>query len=527
MNSYFQLVITDRATGIRVIPATDGGDALLINDVREYLDERGIEYDLIRLNDAVTAANGVVVPLCNRPVYPEREAYRLTVSQDRMRATAFFYAPSEGAELMTADEVVNDLAFRNIVSGVCRENIDAFFENRDYCKEIVVAEGTPVREGHDAKIQLFFEQNLRAKPQLNEDGSVDYHHLNLINHVAEGDLLAELHPEDPGDPGENIFGEIIKPHPVKPAHIPVGRNTVLSEDKMLLTAGCSGHVSIRESKITVSNVLTVDNVDVSTGNIEYDGSVEVKGIVVAGFSVKAAGNIEVKGIVEGALLEAAGNVVLVRGINGMGKGEIKAGGNVVTKFIENATVAAAGSVTSESVMHSTVFSGTEVIVTGRRGFIAGGRVSARDRISAKVLGSEMGANTLIEVGADPSMKIRMKELQKNIANAQKQLETVKPTLEAIVKKLKSGTTLTPEQAKYAQQLQIMNKKLLEQLKRDSEEYMRLQSRLADSKQAFVSVENNAYPGTTIMIGELSMVIKKPVTYSRFVVKDGDVRIAAF
>ena len=526
MNSYFQLVITGSGTAIRIFPSKDGGAALFVGDVRDYLDDRGIEYDLVKLNDAVSKADGAPVLLTQRQVLPERESYRLTISEDKMTASAFFYAPSVGAELMTADEVIKDLAFRKIKSGIQEEAIKAFFQNREYCREIVIAQGKKVREGHDAKIQLFFEQNLRAKPQLNEDGSVDYHNLNLINHVTKGDKLAQLFPEDPGEEGENIYGETLKPRAVKADRIPAGKNTQLSEDKLILTAASDGHVVIRESRITVSNVLTVDNVDVSTGNIDFDGSVEVKGIVAAGFAIKAAGNVEVRGIVEGAQIEADGDVILERGINGMGKGDIKAKGNVVTKFIENATVTAGGSVTSESIMHSTILSGTEVNVSGKRGFIAGGRVSARDKITAKFLGSEMGANTLIEVGADPSLKIRMKELQKMIAAEQKQMEGVKPTLDAIIKKLTAGLKLTPEQVKMAQQLQAVSKKLTADMAAQNEEYSQLQAKLAESKEAYVVVEDKAYPGTTIVIGELSMVIKKVVTYSRFVNKDGDVRIAA-
>ena len=41
MNGYFQLVITPKGTGIRVFPPTDGGDALNVNDVRDYLVEYG------------------------------------------------------------------------------------------------------------------------------------------------------------------------------------------------------------------------------------------------------------------------------------------------------------------------------------------------------------------------------------------------------------------------------------------------------------------------------------------------------
>ena len=50
-------------------------------------------------------------------------------------------------------------------------------------------------------------------------------------------------------------------------------------------------------------------------------------------------------------------------------------------------------------------------------------------------------------------------------------------------------------------------------------------KLAESKEAEVIVEGTAYPGTTVNIGELSMIVKKPVQYSKFVVNSGDVRTA--
>ncbi|MCR5670094.1 MAG: FapA family protein, partial [Butyrivibrio sp.] len=399
----------------------------------------------------------------------------------------------------------------------------AFFEHREYCKEIVVVQGKPVVQGHDARVELHFNRNLRAKPTLREDGSVDYFHLNLINNVEEGQLLATLHPEELGEPGINIYGESIKPHAVKSTYIKYGKNTVLSEDKMTLSAGKAGHVTVKEGKITVSDVLVLENVDVSTGNIEYEGSVEVKGLVATNFSIKAGGNIVVRGIVEGAHLDAGADVVLECGAKA--GGNIKAGGNVVAKFIENANIMATGSITSECILHSTVSSGTEITVTGKRGFIAGGKVSAADRITAKVLGSEMGANTLIEVGADPQLKIRLKELQKNITTAQKSIESMKPTIEGFTKMLRAGVKFSPEQVASAKKLIDMNKTLNEQIQKDSEEYSELMEKLAESKEADVIVEGTAYPGTTVNIGELSMIVKKTVQYSRFVVKEGDVRLA--
>ena len=523
MNGYFQLVTESDKTGIRVFPPKDGGDSLNYDDVKEYLDARGISFVPAVLNEALTEATGEVVVLNETGIYPERESYRLTISRDKMEATAFFYAPSEGAELMSPKEFLEDLAYRQITFGIQKEAIIAFFSAREYCKEIVIAKGRKTREGENARIEYMFKTNLRAKPTMREDGSVDYFNLNIISHVNEGDKLALLIPEDPGDPGQNIFGDILKPHPVKSARIKAGKNTQLSEDELLLTATTNGHVTLQEGKVVVSNVIQFENVDVSTGNIVYDGSVEVKGTVATGFKIKAGANIIVKGVVEGATLTAGNDIILERGINGMGKGEIVAGGNIITKFIENAKVNARGSITSESILHSNVSAGTEITVLGKRGFIAGGRVTAKDKITAKVLGSEMGANTDIEVGADPKLKLRIKELQQAVTDSQKKLESIQPTIDSVTKRLRAGGKLTPEQTRQAQQLMTMSKVLASQIEKNTNELADLQQRLAESKDAYVAVEGTAYPGTTIQIGDQVTTLKSEAQYCRFELRDGYVK----
>ena len=524
MNGYFQMVITKEGTGIRVYAPTEGGVPLDVNIVRDYLDDRKIQYDVVKINEAVTNAdNESVVIFTEAQVMPEREGVKFETSKDRMSVTAIFYPPTEGAQLLTEQEVLSSIAYRKIVYGVQTDCIHEFFTHRQYCTEIPIAEGKHVKQGKNAYVELHFNANRRPKPTLREDGSVDYFNLNLINNVKEGDVLATLHPEVLGVPGINVLGENIKPAAVKAAFIKYGKNTILSEDKMTLTAAKSGHVTMKEGKITVSDVLVVENVDVKTGNLDCEGSVEVKGVISAGFSVKAGGNIVVKGIVEGATLEAGSDIVLECGVKA--GGNIKAGGNVITKFIENATVSANGGIASECILHSNVTSGTEINVTGRRGFIAGGKVIAADKIQAKILGSEMGANTIVEVGADPQVKIRLKELQKSMADAQKNIEAIKPTIEGFSKMLKAGAKFTPDQVANVQKLIAMNKELTEQVQSNSEEYSELMEKLAEQKEAVVIVEGIAYPGTTVNIGELSMIVKKPVQYSRFVIKEGDVRLA--
>ena len=65
----------------------------------------------------------------------------------------------------------------------------------------------------------------------------------------------------------------------------------VSEDGLQLISSVSGHVTLENDKVFVSNVLEIVDVDNSTGDIDYQGNVNIKGNVLAGFSVKATGDI--------------------------------------------------------------------------------------------------------------------------------------------------------------------------------------------------------------------------------------------
>ena len=150
-----------------------------MNCVRDYLDDKKIEYDVVKISEAVTNQEEEVVIFTEAQIMPERECCIFESSKDRMTVTAVFYPPTEGAELMTEEEVLSSLAYRKIVYGIQKDVIHDFFEHRKYCTEIVVAQGKPVKQGQNARVEYHFNVNLRPKPALREDGSVDYHNLNL------------------------------------------------------------------------------------------------------------------------------------------------------------------------------------------------------------------------------------------------------------------------------------------------------------------------------------------------------------
>lgn len=528
-NGYFRLICGANGTGLKIKAPKNGGSHVTAKDIMEYLNMHGIAYDTRALGKGVQEAAESDKPefsmMLNKEHHLEvRESYRLTVSQDCMYAVARFYPPSLNGERMSAEEFLNDLSHKEIVYGVHKDLIHAFFKTPVYCTDIVIAKGLAPRQGTDAKIEYYFETDIKAKPTLMEDGRVDFFNLNAINHCCKGDLLARLIPEDPGESGISVYGEKIKPRDVKKGVLRFGRNIALSEDKLEITAETDGHVALVEDKVFVSNVFEVENVDNATGNIEYDGSVKVNGNVCTNFSIKAKGNIEVSGVVEGAKLEAEGNIIIARGMNGMAKGVLKAGGNVISKFIESSKVTAGGYVSTESILHSEVAAGSEVIVSGKRGFVTGGRVSAANLISVKTLGSPMGADTIVEVGMDPAKKARMQELQKLITEKNKEMEQINPILAAFTHKLSQGVKLRPEQLKNLQEHLLKEKRLKKQIEDATNELEALHEVLDECETAKVEVTGEVFAGTKICISDVSLVVKNSMPHCRFVKKQGDVKM---
>ncbi|MCM1253286.1 MAG: FapA family protein [Clostridium sp.] len=527
MNGYFRLIHEEEKTSLKLIPPTDGGEPVMVNDVVEYLAMKDIVYDKNALYKAVevSAEKAVIVLLEKRTTLTERECYKFTVTPDNMEAYARFYAPSVGGEEMTEEEFLNDLEVRGICHGILTDEIKMLFaKKRDYCKDILVAKGTEPVHGSDARIEYYFNTDKKAKPAVKEDGSVDFFQLNVVQHCDKGAVLAKLIPEDPGEPGTNILGARIKPRDVKKAVLKYGNNIEISEDNTTLTSMVDGHVELVEGSVFVSDVLIVENVDNATGNIDYDGNVQVNGNVCTNFEVKAKGNIEVKGVVEGAVLEAGENIIIARGMNGMGRGSLKAKGNIVAKFLQSVNAQADGYVMSESILHSNIMAGTEINVDGRKGFITGGRVSAVNCVNVKTLGSAMGADTVVEVGSDPNLAVRLQELMQKVEEENKSIQQIQQILLSTKQKMAKGVKLSPEQLKYVQTLAASNQQKAGLVSDYIDEIEKLQGQMKGKEGACVIVRDTVYPGTKICIGDVSMVVQKESQYCRFVKSRGDVKL---
>ena len=525
-NGFFQLSHMTDGTYIRLIPPEGSGEPLSFDEVREYLNTRKIAYNVRELATEIEELKKEekLYKLSNDYTQPYKESYILHVSPDKMTATARFHAPSIGAGLLTLAAMKADLQENNIIFGVKEDRIKAFFADREYCRTILIAEGKPLELGENGTVEYMFPTDRKSKPTIREDGSVDFHNLNTICPCLEGELLAKRTLAVHGKVGRNVYGEEMAPPPVKESKLLTGKNITVSEDRLCAYAKMDGHVVLRNGDVTVSDLLELETVGVATGDVEHKGALLIKGNVCTGYSVKASGDIEIRGVVEGAYVESGGNISIAKGMNGMYQGVLKAKGSIVSKFIENAEVYTDGFVTAEAIFHSHVMAGTEVEVTGKKGYITGGRVTAFHNIRVKTIGSPMGAATIVEVGVNPVLKEKQMNLLQNMQDARRYIASIEPVLTAVVQKSNKHIKLSDDQMENIRQLAVARqekKRELELIYRDLEE---LDTLIEASKDPYIQVFDEVYPGTQISVVDVSMTVKTNTKYCRFYRAAGEIRM---
>lgn len=531
-NGYFQLHIKEgQGTFLRVYPPKEGGEQVKVGEVIEYLTRRHYEnIDQLKISKALkTMPKGAFqMKLSEEAKYHENESVVLNMTPDRMKVYGRFYPPSNKGQKLTVKDIVDELTSNKVQVGINQEEIQRFISERQYCKDYLLAVGQEPVQGSDAKIEYFFEINLNAKPRQNEDGSVDYHSLDMINHVRKGQLLARLTKEVESIHGSDVLGNVIKGRDVKKLKLSYGKNITISEDGTELRSDVTGHVNLIAGKVFVSDVFEVSaDVDASTGDIHYNGNVLVRGNVQNGFKVEAEGNIIIEGIVEGATVIAGGNIILQRGMNGMGRGILRSKGNIVSKFLENCTVEAEGYIETDCILQCNVIAGNEIHVVGKKGFVVGGNVKAGKNISAKIMGSSMGSMTILEVGIDPKKREEYYKLKEGIKQMGKKIEIIKPSIVDFSKRLKEGEQFSADRIRYLQSLSQQYNELKEKIEIDTERVELFEQQLMESESVSIKVGQIIYPGVKIVIGEEAFYVKDPMKTCKFVKVDGEIKSTAY
>lgn len=527
-NAYFQIDIKENATYLKLFPAVGAGKALKVDEVLAFFLRHHIQsHKMIEVSDVLKTLKDtpIEIRIAEEAVLPISESVIIKITEDRMTATGVFYPPSTNGKMTDKSNIIDDLKRAGVTYGIDETAIDVFLNEREYCKEFVLARGTKLREGKEAVFTYYFNTKPSYQPMENEDGTVDFHKLNFVNNVNAGDVLVTLVPADLGEHGRDVTGRDLPPKKIAESRILAGKNTQLEDDGKKLVATMSGHVVLDiDNKVVVSNVLEIaGDVDTSTGDIEYDGNVIIKGNVNTGYRVKATGNIEVDGVVEGATIIAGGDIVLRRGIQGMNKGSLKADGNLMTKFIENASVVVRGRIESGSILHSDVISKSEICVRGRKGLLVGGSVRANVLIEAQSIGSNMGSNTKISVGIDAEVQDKIRKLAEELKTLQAEEYRTRQLVELMKAKQKQGALTKEHVAALPKTIQHYEE-LKEHIENINEEIMDASFNIDESiENARIVVRDRIYPGVTISIAGEYTTVHEKTGFCKYIKKGGEVK----
>lgn len=453
-------------------------------------------------------------------------AVSINIAPDKMSAYVII-SPPEGGRMLTFQEFMQKLSEARVVFGTKDDVIQEICRNPVYGRQILIAEGASPVNGTNGKVELKFEVRKDARPTINEDGTVNYRELNLIENVTRGKVLAVAISPTMGIPGKNVIGVQIKALDGKPALLPRGRNVEISSDGTLLLASIDGLVNYIDGKVSVFSIYEVQaDVDNSTGNINFIGNVVVHGNVLSGFTIEAGGNVEVFGVVEGAIIKAGGNIVLRRGMQGTGKGMLMADGDIVARYIEHSNVCARGDIKAEAIMHSNVKCGNKMELLGKKGLLVGGTAKVGREIHAKVIGSPMATITDIEVGIDPGKRERYKVVKDELANAESDIMKSNQAIE-ILRKLDKVGKLPPEKVAILEK-SIRTKEFYEsKLVELREEMERLDEELEQESNGRILAQVVIYPGTRVAIGTSLLNVRENLQFCSLYRDGADIRVGGY
>ncbi|MBR6888008.1 MAG: DUF342 domain-containing protein [Selenomonadaceae bacterium] len=529
---------------LTVYPNVDGERLFELSDMRQILrDCKVLDYDVGTLSRTMREANGrpqkiaepvqiseaaLKAAVGDEDIFAgneEDEPYaRLVVemTRDRMKAT-IRYDTREGARLPTKEMVMATLAEAGVVYGI---NDDAIEIGIRSLTPFVAAEGLPPIPGENAYIDRKFNLGVQGKPIIDEAGRADYKDLNLFVLAKENQTLAIRIPQTKGTPGKNILGEPVPAQNGRPCPMPEGKNTkVVGEHRLIATV--NGQIVDKGSRISVDPRLEIKGgVGVQTGDIEFDGTVQIKGDVEQGFKVKATGDIEIKGSINGA--EVTGrNVYISGGITGADRAKVFAEHDVRTAFAENALIEAGNDVfIADIALHSQIRAGKRLIMEDKHGQITGGHAVAGEMISVKTIGNTSFVVTKVSVGVDPNLQKEYQALRKSYKESKRRLTHITQTLNTLSKidinklpksRVESINALTRSQFPLAGQI-----------KRDEKRILEIEAQLTNMKNGKIRVSGTIYPGTRLSVNSILKSIQSEYKHcSIFLNDEGEVEVGTY
>lgn len=350
--------------------------------------------------------------------------------------------PAQGGGKLTAETVNKNINTLQISTQcIVQTAIDKLISTQS-TEKTCIAKAIDAGISAPSHFMQLIQEDDSNKPCENSDGSVDHKNIHNFIVIEKGQPLLRRIPARIGAPGLDVLGTEIAAESVK--YLPFSKKLdgveVDPSDKNLLIAAVSGHPVYTKDNVIVDPVLHLQCVNMQSGNINFSGSVMVKGDVESGFSVEADKDVIVKGTVLKATITSGGNIIVSEGIIGADTdaknrpisehscasdytSQLTAVKDIHAKFITLSNVQCGGDIIAKEYLLNSRVQAKGVVrlgQTGGKGCIMGGETHGDKGIVAKVLGSEAYVLTPVSAGRCPQAKAQLDIIEAEFKQLQQQ-----------------------------------------------------------------------------------------------------------
>ena len=443
------------------------------------------------------------------------------ITEDKSEAWLYLCAPEDGVQY-DKSEIMRYLQLNGVIAGINESHVAAMCKKQIYEREVKIASSEKGDPGSEGRFEFFFNTE-KPKPEIRKDGTVDYRSMSLVQNVEEGQLLAIYHPAVQGTSGRDVTGAFEKANVYKELRPLTGKGISNAEDPYKYYATKSGKIEYDgENKLSIVEVYEVQGGCDYASNalVDFNGDVIIHGNVEAGVTIRAGKSLTVEGVVESANITAGGDVCLKRGMQGAGKGTIVAGGDIFTEFIEYASVKAGGSVQSNVILNSRVSADDQVILTGKKGLIAGGSVHAMLGVSCQTVGNQSEIKTGIHVGVLPETMEKRIAINEEYSKLNQELDEVVAGMAKILRVRQQTGELSEQLQKHLSVLKERKDEVYAKCMAVKKRADDIENTVLKSREAKIRVSGSIFKGTIISIDDHQLIVNRDTSFMEYSSQNG-------
>lgn len=406
-----------------------------------------------------TSTTPFVTPLATR----QDAQIAVEIAEDAM-AAFLSITPAQGGAAPNFESVHHALHQAHVAYGIDEEVLEHCIAAGTAAK-VQIATGLAAVDGTHAQFVELLAATVDRAPQLNEEGLIDYREHHAIDVVEAGTELMRRIPATPGTDGCNVRGEVLRAVPGRddPFDSTLHGAQVSAADPDVLAASRAGLPVRVRCGVNVEPLLRVREVNLATGNLHFDGTVQVDGEVNPHMKIEATGDIVVGGTVDGAQLKAGGNIHVGGGV--IAHSVLEAGGTVSARFAEAATIVAHQAIYLDDMAMDCELRSMNTVHVGvkatQRGKLVGGVCVAAMLVKAPTLGSNKSGMTKVAVGSNPELEAKFRVLQERIDVEKSNEDKLKILVNTITKQGDPKGMLPKVQLAWRQAVQVWGKSLAE------------------------------------------------------------------